>query len=135
MVKPLALKILVSLSATGILIYASYLMVDQSGKEASIYPVGDPNTSPAPEQDNSFKHPIVGKPKKDISRLFPGNCFAELYLANPSFGGKLVESCQQKTLEQIKLITGVELSSSELTSPQVISHLKMTFGINNPWRL
>lgn len=82
-----------------------------------------------------FEHPILGKSKQEISKLYPGNCFAELYLENPSFGGKLVNSCKQKTIEQIKALTGIKIDTSELTSVEVVHHLKTTYGINNPWRL
>lgn len=80
-------------------------------------------------------HPIIGQTKPNIAKLYPGNCFAELYLRNPSFGGKLIESCRQKTVEQIESITGEKVDKSELTSPEVISYLKTTFGTGNPWRL
>lgn len=82
-----------------------------------------------------FEHPILDKSKQEISRLYPGNCFAELYLENPSFGGKLIKSCKQKTIEQIKALTGITIDTSELTSVEVVQHLKNTYGESNPWRL
>lgn len=82
-----------------------------------------------------IEHPILGKSKQEISNLYPGNCFAELYLENPSFGGKLVNSCKQKTIEQIKAVTGIKIDTSELTSVEVVQHLKNTYGVGNPWRL
>lgn len=81
------------------------------------------------------EHPILGKSKQEISKLYPGNCFAELYLNSPSFGGKLVNSCKQKTVEQIKAVTGIKIDTSDLTSIEVVQHLKTTYGASNPWRL
>lgn len=90
-------------------------------------------TTVSPQAEEN--HPILGKSKLEISRLYPGNCFAELYLKNPSFGGKLINSCKQKTIEQIRAVTGKNIDTSELTSTEVLSHLKTTYGASNPWRL
>lgn len=72
--------------------------------------------------------------KSEISRLYPGNCFAEIYLKDPSFGGRLVGSCLKKTAQQVKALTGLEVRENDLIDPQYVGHLKDVFGRGNPWR-
>lgn len=113
-------------------IYAVIILIDKFGLySGDSRPVEQASVD---EAENRVGNPILANSRSEISRLFPGNCFAEIYLKNPSFGGKLVAACIQQSVEQIKSVTGVEIQKTDITSPEVIAHLKSIYGVNNPWR-
>lgn len=125
-------SVLLGVAVALITIYVTLKVLSNSPTESPADSHGKITTASLPAEED---HPILGKSKLDISKLYPGNCFAELYLKNPSFGGKLINSCKQKTIDQIKAVTGKNINTSELTSTEVLNHLKTTYGANNPWRL
>lgn len=126
------LKVMIGSAIATLTVYAGLKVLSTSPAEIGL----EIKQELSDTEDTSMnQHPIIGKSKSEISRLFPGNCFAEIYLGNPSFGGKLVDSCKQKTIEQVKSLTGIKISKAELSSPEVVNHLKSIYGANNPWRL
>lgn len=79
-------------------------------------------------------NPLLTATKNDVAGWFPGTCFAEIYMQNPSYNGGLVKGCIDKTAQEIKAQTGVALSAEDFRSPEVISHFKTVYGAGNPWR-
>lgn len=79
-------------------------------------------------------NPLLEATKDDVAGWFPGTCFAEIYMKNPSYKGGLIQGCIDKTAQEIKAQTGVALSAEDFRSPEVISHFKTVYGAGNPWR-
>lgn len=97
-------------------------------------------TSSAPAGDVPVTEVRTGNPlltatKDDVAGWFPGTCFAEIYMKNPSYKGGLVAGCIDKTAQEIKAQTGVALSAKDFRTPEVISHFKSVYGAGNPWRI
>ncbi|MGY2172125.1 hypothetical protein [Pseudomonas gingeri] len=83
-------------------------------------------------------HPVVQNPlaeasKQDVSRWFPGTCFAEIYMQSSSYGGALVQGCIERTAREIQSEKGVQLSAEDFRSPDVVKHFKSIYGAA-PWR-
>jgi hypothetical protein len=79
-------------------------------------------------------NPLLSADKAAVSRWFPGNCFAEIYVRDPSFGGKLIPGCIQQVAQQIKAETGVSLAEADIRSTDALTHFKQVYGVDNPWR-
>jgi hypothetical protein len=79
-------------------------------------------------------NPLLSADKAAVSRWFPGQCFAELYVKAPSFGGRLIPSCVADVIKHVKADTGVTLSQADIQSPEVLAHFKQVYGTGNPWR-
>lgn len=102
----------------------------QFGSEAPAVSNGD-----APVRiETSSGNPLLKASKADVARWFPGTCFAEIYMKNPSYKGGLVAGCIDKTSKEIKAETGVTLGADDFRSSEVITHFKSVYGASNPWR-
>lgn len=102
----------------------------QFGSEAPAASNGD-----APVRiETSSGNPLLKATKADVARWFPGTCFAEIYMKNPSYKGGLVTGCIDKTSKEIKAETGVTLGADDFRSSEVITHFKSVYGASNPWR-
>jgi hypothetical protein len=55
-------------------------------------------------------------------------------MKNPSYKGKLIDGCIDKTSKEIKAETGVTLGADDFRSSDVITHFKSVYGASNPWR-
>lgn len=84
--------------------------------------------------ETSSGNPLLKASKADVARWFPGTCFAEIYMKNPSYKGKLIDGCIDKTSKEIKAETGVTLGADDFRSSEVITHFKSVYGASNPWR-
>lgn len=84
------------------------------------------------------QHSVAGNPlltakKEDVSRWFPGTCFAEIYMESSSYGGALEKGCIEKTSREIANETGQKLTAADFRKPEVIAHFKTVYGAA-PWR-
>ncbi len=79
-------------------------------------------------------NPLLTADKMAVSRWFPGHCFAELYIKDPSFGGRLIPSCVDEVIQQVKAETGITLTEADIKSPDVLAHFKQVYGDDNQWR-
>lgn len=79
-------------------------------------------------------NPLLTADKVAVARWFPGQCFAELYNRDPSFGGKLIPGCVIKVIQQVKAETGVTLEERDIRSSEVLAHFKRVYGDDNLWR-
>lgn len=79
-------------------------------------------------------NPLLTARKTEISRWFPGSCFAELYMAQPSFGGRLIPGCFKSVIREIKAETGITLTEADVRSPEVVEHFKQVYGQSGSWR-
>jgi hypothetical protein len=102
-------------------------------------PTANPTVLSRPTSTNTtptiptVENPLLEAEKSDVSRWFPGNCFAEIYMTNPSFGGKMIGSCKSKVVEAVKAETGYTLTNSDFSAAQVIAHFKVVYGRDGPW--
>lgn len=80
-----------------------------------------------------IQNPLAGASKQDVSRWFPGTCFAEIYMDSSSYGGALVQGCIQRTAREIESEKGVQLSADDFRNPDVVKHFKSIYGAA-PWR-
>lgn len=78
-------------------------------------------------------NPLLTAKESDVSRWFPGTCFAEIYMESSSYGGALVQGCIQQTSREIRSETGAKLTADDFIKPEVISHFKSVYG-EAPWR-
>lgn len=78
-------------------------------------------------------NPLLTAKKGDVSRWFPGTCFAEIYMESSSYGGALERGCIEKTAKEIQAETGEQLTAEDFRKPEVISHFKTVYGAA-PWR-
>lgn len=78
-------------------------------------------------------NPLLTAKKDDVSRWFPGTCFAEIYMESSSYGGALVRGCIDKAAKEIHAETGAKLTAEDFRKPEVISHFKSVYG-SAPWR-
>ena len=78
-------------------------------------------------------NPLLTAKKDDVSRWFPGTCFAEIYMESSSYGGALERGCIEKTTKEIQAETGEKLTAEDFRKPEVISHFKTVYGAA-PWR-
>lgn len=111
--------------AVGSIIYMNITTVSFGDKPAKAV---------APVAEVRSGNPLLGATKDDVAGWFPGTCFAEIYMKNPSYKGELIQGCIDKTVQEIKAQTGVALSAEDFRSPEVISHFKTVYGAGNPWR-
>jgi hypothetical protein len=79
-------------------------------------------------------NPLLTADKAAVSRWFSGDCFAELYVGAPPFGGKLIPNCIDSVIKQIEAETGIKVTAAEINSDAVKDHFKQVYGANNPWR-
>lgn len=115
----------------GTIIYVNSTTFFQHEGEAPAYPNGN-----APVQiETSSGNPLLKATKADVAKWFPGTCFAEIYMKNPSYKGGLVAGCIDKTSKEIKADTGATLGADGFRSPEVITHFKSVYGASNPWRI
>ena len=80
------------------------------------------------------KNPLLSATKRDVGNWFPGTCFAEIYMKNPSYKGGLIAGCIDKTSKEIKAETGATLGADDFRTPEVLTHFKSVYGASNPWR-
>lgn len=95
-------------------------------------------TSTGSDGAPTVQQPVSGNPlltakKEDVSRWFPGTCFAEIYMQSSSYGGALVQGCIEKTIREVASETGYKLSPDDFRKPEVIAHFKTVYGAA-PWR-
>ncbi|QXZ17509.1 hypothetical protein KVQ82_31010 (plasmid) [Pseudomonas sp. AO-1] len=102
----------------------------QFGNEAPAAANGD---SPV-HVETSSGNPLLKASKADVARWFPGTCFAEIYMKNPSYKGGLIAGCIDKTSKEIKAETGATLGADDFRTPEVLTHFKSVYGASNPWR-
>ncbi|HHW1937417.1 TPA: hypothetical protein ACUUEN_005488 [Pseudomonas aeruginosa] len=102
---------------------------------ATVHLTTDAPAGDEPAKAVSAGNPLLEATKEDVAKWFPGTCFAEIYMKNPSYKGGLVPGCIDKTAQEIKAQTGVALSADDFRTPEVISHFKGVYGAGNPWRI
>lgn len=116
-------------TAIGVFVVGSIIYVNVT----NIHFGFDPETVEEPVAEVR-DNPLLTAAKNDVAGWFPGTCFAEIYMQNPSYNGGLVKGCIDKTAQEIKAQTGAALSAEDFRSPEVISHFKTVYGAGNPWR-
>jgi hypothetical protein len=84
---------------------------------------------PVPPMSN----PLLTAGEAEVSRWFPGTCFAEIYMDSSSYGGALVQGCIEQTSREIRSETGAKLMADDFIKPEVISHFKSVYGAAS-WR-
>lgn len=94
-----------------------------------------PAEAGAPAVQARSGNPLLKATQADVAEWFPGTCFAEIYMQDPSYNGGLIDGCIDKTAQEIKAQTGVALGASDFRTPEVISHFKSVYGAENPWRI
>ena len=65
-----------------------------------------PDEDVAPVAEVQSGNPLLKATKDDVAGWFPGTCFSEIYMQNPSYNGGLVKGCIDKTAQEIKAQTG-----------------------------
>jgi hypothetical protein len=87
-----------------------------------------------PDRPEEPENPLLSADKTDVSRWFPGTCFAEMYMADPSFSGKLIPSCVAQVITQIEAEKGVTVTEADIRAAEVLAHFKQVYGAAGPWR-
>lgn len=114
----------------GTIIYVNSTTFFQHEGEAPAYSHSETQVQVVPASGN----PLLKATKADVAKWFPGTCFAEIYMKNPSYKGGLIAGCIDKTSKEIKAETGATLGADDFRTPEVITHFKSVYGASNPWR-
>jgi hypothetical protein len=124
-----------TLIATAAVLFGSYRLMTHLGRSPTSGQITADRSTSSPSRGTQSidKNPLLGADKLAVSRWFPGNCFAEIYMKNPSFGGKLVVGCITKVKEEVKAETGFALTDRDFKTPPVVAHFKEVFGSDGPW--
>nr|WP_228857435.1 hypothetical protein [Pseudomonas syringae]QOQ33327.1 hypothetical protein [Pseudomonas syringae pv. actinidiae] len=115
-------------------VVASIIYVNTTTFQLSSDAPADSNGDAPVRIETASGNPLLKASKADVARWFPGTCFAEIYMKNPSYKGKLIDGCIDKTSKEIKAETGVTLGADDFRSSDVITHFKSVYGASNPWR-
>ena len=99
-------------TAIGVFVVGSIIYVNVT----NIHFGFDPETVEEPVAEVR-DNPLLTAAKNDVAGWFPGTCFAEIYMQNPSYNGGLVKGCIDKTAQEIKAQTGAALSAEDFRSP------------------
>ena len=81
------------------------------------------------------RNPLLSADRNDIDRWYPHFCFTELYMKDPSYKGGLIKHCTQRVINLVKLDTGIELTESQVRSPEVFQHFKSLLGEQKRWAM
>lgn len=125
------------LMGIAVVLIGGYVLLKIMSSEPTMpMPVPQPglSTSSTSVQTQNSGNPLLTADKVTVARWFPGDCFAELYVKDPSFGGKMIPGCVVKVIQQVKADTGVTLTEADIRSPDVLVHFKQVYGASNPWR-
>jgi hypothetical protein len=113
---------------------ATYTIITYMDRNPSMpMPVQPETAAPPAVEPQKTGNPLLTADKAAVSRWFPGSCFAEIYNKDPSFGGKLVPSCMQQVIRQIKGETGTTLTEKDIRAPEVFEHFKKVYGNDGLW--
>lgn len=126
-----------ALMGAAIVLIGSYGVLKFMGRELSMsmqMPQQGMPEPPASIKAHNGHNPLLTADKVAVTRWFPGHCFAELYVKDPSFDGRMIPGCVVEVIEQVKAETGVTLTEVDIRSPEVLAHFKQVYGAGNPWR-
>lgn len=113
------LTLIIAVGVVGGLIYINTSTYFTTGSDDS----GAPTV-----QQPATANPLLTAKKEDVSRWFPGTCFAEIYMESSSYGGALVQGCIEKTIREVTSETGYKLSAEDFRKPEVVAHFKTVYG-------
>lgn len=91
------------------------------------------NNTPSASYTDSVIHktqlnPLLTADRAAISRWFPGFCFAEIYMKDPSLDGKSIPSCMRQVIQAIHNETEISITVNDIRTPEVFAHLKQIYG-------
>lgn len=113
------LTLIIAVGVVGGLIYIN---------TSTFFTTGSDDSGAPTVQQPATTNPLLTAKKEDVSRWFPGTCFAEIYMESSSYGGALVQGCIEKTIREVTSETGYKLSAEDFRKPEVVAHFKTVYG-------
>ena len=113
------LTLIIAVGVVGGLIYIN---------TSTFFTTGSDDSGAPTVQQPATANPLLTAKKEDVSRWFPGTCFAEIYMESSSYGGALVQGCIEKTIREVTSETGYKLSAEDFRKPEVVAHFKTVYG-------
>ena len=113
------LTLIIAVGVVGGLIYIN---------TSTFFTTGSDDSGAPTVQQPATTNPLLTAKKEDVSRWFPGTCFAEIYMESSSYGGALVQGCIEKTIREVTSETGYKLSAEDFRKPEVVVHFKTVYG-------